>query len=310
VITPTQKQTAQAIINIFETDYVLGDYGDVTVIAGDTGHLTFGRSQTTLATGNLATLVQSYCDNAGARFAVRLRPYLPQLIAKDVALDNDTVLHNILRATADDIVMRDTQDLFFDESYWLPAQSAADGVGLSTPLGVTVVYDSIIQGSWDAMCQRTNTQFGTVAGQGEKAWISAYVGIRRDWLATNANLSLPPTVYRMDAIRRLIDLNLWGLFLPLVVRDKEISTATLNGTPPDCYDGPQPGSRPLATSTPLLKGLDVRLVQLGLSTWGADVKADGLFGGASADGVRKYQSAKGRPITGIADVALIAELVN
>ena len=39
-LTPTQKATAQAIVNIFETGRVHGDYGQVTLLAGDTGHLT------------------------------------------------------------------------------------------------------------------------------------------------------------------------------------------------------------------------------------------------------------------------------
>lgn len=48
MLTQTQKKTAESIINIFETNEVLGNYGQLTVIPGDTGHLTFGRSQTTL----------------------------------------------------------------------------------------------------------------------------------------------------------------------------------------------------------------------------------------------------------------------
>jgi chitosanase len=48
MLTSTQIKTAQSILNIFETGAVRGEYGNVTVIEGDTGHLTFGRSQTTL----------------------------------------------------------------------------------------------------------------------------------------------------------------------------------------------------------------------------------------------------------------------
>ena len=40
-----QKKTTQAIVNIFETSQPLGDYGKVTLLAGDSGHLTYGRSQ-------------------------------------------------------------------------------------------------------------------------------------------------------------------------------------------------------------------------------------------------------------------------
>ena len=53
-LTKTQKRTAQAIVNIFETGRVHGDYGQVTLLAGDTGHLTYGRAQTTLASANLS----------------------------------------------------------------------------------------------------------------------------------------------------------------------------------------------------------------------------------------------------------------
>lgn len=87
MLTTTQKKTAQAIVNIFETGSVLGDYGNVTVIRGDTGHLTFGRSQTTLGSGNLLKLLQSYCDNPGARFAAKLSPYLARFADGDLTLD-------------------------------------------------------------------------------------------------------------------------------------------------------------------------------------------------------------------------------
>jgi chitosanase len=83
MLTPTQKQTVQSIVNLFETGSALGNYGSVTVIAGDTGHLTFGRSQTTLASGNLLSLLQRYCDNVGAGFGARLKPWLSRFAAGD-----------------------------------------------------------------------------------------------------------------------------------------------------------------------------------------------------------------------------------
>ena len=114
----------------------------------------------------------------------------------------------------------------------------------------------------------------------------------------------------MDAFQRLIDQGFWGLELPLVVRGAEISLATLNATPPGCYDGPQPGTRSLALQTPLARGLDVRLVQLGLSDRSADIKADGIFGQTCMKRLKEYQTTQGQPATGAADPALIAQLVN
>lgn len=310
MLTLTQKKTAEGIVNIFETNEVLGNYGQVTVIEGDTGHLTFGRSQTTLGSGNLYKLIIRYCDNGGARFPERLKPYLSRFEGKDITLDVDVKLHNVLRATADDVVMRDTQDQFFDQEYWQPAAAAAERERLLSPLGVAVVYDSFVHGSWGKMRDRTTEDYGSASEIGEERWVQAYVTTRRAWLAGSSNEALRKTLYRMDAFQRLIDNECWHLNLPLVVRDKEISEATLAATPSGCYIGPQPGSRILAVEQPLSRGLDVRLVQLGLSDRDIGIKADGIFGQASQRCVRQYQSANGLPVTGVADLALIAQLVS
>jgi chitosanase len=310
MLTPLQKRTAQAIVNIFETGVVTGDYGNVTLIPGDTGHLTFGRSRTTLGSGNLAKLLGQYCNNAGARFGGRIRAALGRFITGDPALDTDLKMHNLLRATADDPVMRATQDSFFDETYWQPAEKSAERAGIETPLGLTVVYDSTLHGSWKSIRDRTIQRSGTISSLGEKRWIEAYVRTRRQWLAGHQRKDLRATVYRMDAFKRLIDQDDWGLELPLVVRGLEISEAALNSIPPGCYDGPQPGSRILELRTPMLRGLDVRLVQLGLSDHGYDVQADGIFGKSSMRSVRAYQLKAALPVTGVMDSDLIARLVT
>lgn len=307
--TATQASAAKAIVNLFETGQVLGDYSAVTVLPGDTGHLTYGRSQTTLGSGNLAVLIDRYCTQAGARFGARLKDWRASLKARDKALDRDQQLHNLLRACADDPVMRDVQDRFFDDTYWQPAVRAAARLGLRLPLGVAIVYDSWVHGSWGAMRDRTDSG-GTVQQTGEKQWLERYVAARRDWLASHSNLLLRRTVYRMDAFRALMEQGYWGLELPLVVRGREISLATLSGVPPGCYDGPQPGTRPLAVQSPFHRGLDVRLLQVGLSLADhqCDIRADGIFGSTTARWVARYQQASGLPSTGVADPALVAKL--
>jgi chitosanase len=307
-LTPSQGQTARAIVNIFETGLVLGDYGQVTVLPQDKGRLTYGRSQTSLTSGNLFLLLSRYCANPGAVFGARLRPALPDFQAQAARLDTDRKLHNLLRACADDRVMRETQDAFFDEVYWAPAQRIAKRLGISSALGVAVVYDSQIHGSWGTVRDLTNAAAGSIDQLGERAWVAAYVKQRRAWLAASGNATLRGTVYRMDAFQRLIDQGWWGLPLPLVVRDQEISFASLSATPPGCYDGPQPGTRVIAVSDPLPRGLDVRRAQLGLSDRGVDMVADGIFGQTSSRRVREFQIAHGLPATGVIDLGLMAQL--
>lgn len=308
-LTPIQAATAKAIVNIFETSRVLGDYGRVTVLAQDRGRLTYGRSQTSLASGNLFKLLERYCNNPGARFAARLRPLLPRFAEQAASLDDDERVQNLLRACADDHVMRETQDQFFDDEYWSPSVGAASRLGITSPLGIAVVYDSRVHGSWDTLRKRTDAAAGKVAEIGERAWIAAYVDTRREWLQSSSNATLRTTVYRMDSFRDLIHRGFWGLPLPLIVRGQEISLSALSANPEGCYDGPQPGTRTLALEAPAVRGLDVRLVQLGLSDRGMNITADGIFGRVSKQRIADYQIAHGNPATGIADRALIGELL-
>src|SRR5207247_1450856 len=181
-ITDLQKKTAQAIVNIFETGQVHGDYGKVTLLSGDSGHLTYGRSQTTLASGNLFLLIKAYCEAAGAEFADALKAYLDRLSSRDLTLDQDLTLRQLLQQAGTDPVMHDTQDQFFDRVYWAPALQSARNARLVTGLGTAVTYDSKIQGSWVAMRDKTNSAFGTADTIGEKQWVAKYVETRRDWL--------------------------------------------------------------------------------------------------------------------------------
>lgn len=306
--TPMQVRSAQAIVNIFETDAVLGQYGQVTLIEGDTGRLTYGRSQTTLGSGNLGLLLHRYCGNAGARFGARIAPWLTAIDAKAESVDRDIVLHNLLRAAADDPLMREVQDQFFDEAYWQPAARAAARAGIRTPLGLAVVYDSHVHGSWAPLKREVDAAIGTPDVAGEAAWIGRYVATRRQWLASHPRADLRKTVYRMDAFGRLIELGGWGLNLPFVVRGHEVSAFTLNAPPPGCYDGPLPGTRPLDLQQPLLRGLDVRLTQLGLSVQGLDIKADGIYGRATRDLVKAWQLAHALPATGVLDAGTVVRL--
>jgi chitosanase len=221
-----QKHTAQAIVNIFETGRVQGDYGSVVTARDDPGHLTYGRSQATLASGNLHRLIELYCRAGDAQFAAALAPYLHRLEARDTALDAETGLHGILRAAGGDRVMRAVQDAFFDEAFWRPALAAAAKIGVTTPLGTCVVYDGKVHGSFGRMRDRTDARHSG-ARSDEKAWIACYVAVRRAWLSGHANPLLQRTVYRMDAFQALIEAGAWDLPLPLNVRGRTIDETAL-----------------------------------------------------------------------------------
>src|SRR2546422_5461592 len=291
-ISGLQKKTAQAIVNIFETGRLQGNYGAVTLLAGDSGHLTYGRSQTTLASGNLHLLITAYCDTPGAESAGALRPFLDRLASRDLSLDQDASFRQLLKDAGDDPVMHNTQDEFFDRVYWAPSLLSAPNAHLSTGLGTAVAYDSRIHGSWDLVRNKTNAALGDVEKLGEQAWVSRYVETRRDWLATHANELLHKTVYRMDSFARLIRDAKWNLELPLTVRGILINEELLTGLPIR-VSAETEQTRVLKLETPLMIGDDVREVQKALVAHGTDIKVDGTYGPLTEAQVRQFQQRAG-----------------
>jgi chitosanase len=302
-LTDLQKKTVQAIVNVFETSRVRGDYGAVTVIPGDKGHLTYGRSQVTLSSGGLHNLLAEYCAAAGAEMASQFQPLLPRLRAKDLTLDTEASVHALLRNAGKDPVMQAVQDGFFDKRYWVPSCNAAAKLGLTTPLSTAVVYDGRIHGNFDGIRKEVD-KTGTVAtGVSEKAWIAAYVATRKAWLLRKQD-PLPRTVYRMEAFKRLIEEDKWDLPLPVVVRGVSISEESLNPNSALTSDhvptDVTPAARTLRLARPLMKGDDVRALQAALDRAGFANTPDGVFGPATDALLKQFQSSRNLTQDGVA----------
>jgi len=293
MLTDSQKSVAQAIVNVFDTGTAVGRYGSVAVIPGDPGHLTYGRSQTTLASGNLSLLISAYCRADDAEFGPQLRPYLDRLMRRDLSLDGDAELKKWLRLAGEDRVMQTVQDAFFDRVYWGPAQVSAIADGVETALGAAVVYDGFVHGSWGRVRSVTG---GSAATIGERAWIPKYVSTRRHWLASHPNALLHKTVYRMDAFKQLVDEGNWDLVLPIRVAGVVIDDLTLPGCSGSAED---PKATNLLLLQPFLSGARVLALQEALRTQGISLDVDGIFGTQTDAAVRLFQSHRQLTIDGI-----------
>lgn len=271
----------------------MGDYGAVTVLPGDTGHLSYGRSQVTLGSGNLYRMIQLYCSTPRAAFPL-LSSYLPRMQQRDFALDTDLTLRAFLQQAGQDCVMRTVQDQFFDANYWSPAAQSAANFGISSALGTSVVYDSHVQGAWATVRDLTTAQCGAPGVISENDWVSQYLNVRRDWLANNPNPALHPTVYRMDCFLSLIQDSSWDLALPINIRGVTIDEGTLVGAAP---------ARILSLTVPPITGDDVRTVQRALIAAGADLVVDGVFGPQTQAAVEQFQQRQGLAADGIVDPA-------
>lgn len=308
MLTDLQKGAVQAIVNIFETGAPLGDYASVTLLKGDTGHLTYGRSQTTLASGNLYLLIKDYVDTDGAAFGAALQPYLGRLDAIDLSLDDDADFHALLRSAGDDPVMRRIQDAFFDRVFWVPAVRSAAYIGSDMALGMAVIYDSRIHGSWHAIRDRVIKQYGALSDLGEKTWMWRYVAYRRNWLATHSNTLLRRTVYRMDSVQTLMAEEKWDLSLPFSVRGITIDRSVLTGGPAIRVSAEKTPPRLLRLRKPPMRGDDVRAVQKALSSFARTLQDDGVFGRETEKAVTRFQKKNGLTADGIVGPATRAAL--
>ena len=289
MLSDLQKKTAQAIVNVFETSQVLGDYGKVTLLPGDSGHLTYGRSQTTLASGNLFLLINAYCQAGDAAFGPALLGFLDRLEVGDLSLDHDFEFRRLLREAGDDPVMQVVQDQFFDRVYWKPAMNSAQNIGVETALGTATVYDSRIHGSWKLMRDRTNDKHGRLGQVQEQPWVGHYVQVRRDWLANHSMTILHKTVYRMDNLEKLINEQNWGLELPLTVHGVTITEDGLAAGPSVRVSAEIAEERLLKLRSPFMQGADVRELQEALSSAGVQLVPDGVFGPDTDKAVRTFQ---------------------
>ena len=298
MLTDLQKRSIQAIINVFETGSALGDYGKVTLLPGDSGHLTYGRSQTTLASGNLFLLIKAYTGAENARFGDALSAFLDRLEDTDLGLDHDITFRGLLQQAGDDPVMHTVQDEFFDRVYWEPAIKSAAFIGSELALGMATIYDSRIHGSWYLMRGRTNDNHGELSAAGEKVWMANYIKVRRDWLATHSITLLHKTVYRMDALKELMDAEKWNLDLPITVRGNIIDASVLSGDPLR-VSAAVAEERILRLRNPFMQGQDVRELQDALTAHGVAVDADGVFGPATRAAVVRFQNSNGLVPDGI-----------
>ena len=294
-----QKKTCLAIVNVFESGSVTGNYGSVTVLRGDTGHLTYGRSQTTLGSGNLYPLLKAYCDAPDAIQASELRPYLDRIAAKDFALDTDTTLKSLLREAGNDPAMQREQDEFFERAFYQPSLAAATATKLTQPLSQTVVYDSHIQGGWATLSKRVTSAIGPVSDQvSEQQWIAKYIETRKAFL-TAGKPPLPSTVYRMQSFQTLLQSGNWSLRLPFSVHGVTISSTSFSPSPDlplvrVAVPEPEMDRHTVLTpKIPYTRGADVLALQKSLNAMGLTNSEDQVYGPFTQVLVKRLQRAHG-----------------
>lgn len=143
---PTPDAEARARKAAFNITAAFEGGGYATYQNYDSGIVSFGRYQSTLASGSLNTLLTAYLAKATSAEADQLRRnYAARVRAKDATLRNDATFRALLIASAADPVMRAAQDEQATNGYWTPIMNdSAIPRGVVTALGQAFIFDMAI----------------------------------------------------------------------------------------------------------------------------------------------------------------------
>lgn len=153
-----------------------------TVQTQDSGIISYGLHQATLASGTLSIILNRYCDSSDSETAGELRNFLERAAAKDATLKTDGRFLDLLRAAGNEQKMKDAQDSIFVERYWNPAAERAIAENLKSPLGFAVFYDTNVQGGLDSCVQRTRAKLENNPAATERQYIKTFLESRRERL--------------------------------------------------------------------------------------------------------------------------------
>jgi len=230
-VSESQKKVIDSVLSIFETGRLPtpSAYSTCAILTDGAG-ISYGKHQCTDRSGSLDKIVDLYITRGGKQ-AEELKQFVPKLATNETAkVDPRNVpswakyLMGVLKTAGADPVMQSCQDEVFDANYWIPALGHVNQIGLKTALGALVIYDTCIHSGPGgvAIIRARFPEAAPCNGGDEKAWVSAYVNARREWLAANKNPIVQGTVYRMDALREIIRTGNWDLSTPLIVRGTKI----------------------------------------------------------------------------------------
>lgn len=249
-------EKAMAIVCIFETGKPRGNYAAVAVLNDGAG-VSYGIKQFTHRSGSLLQVAENYLATRAAAGRQTIESRLPILrrptkLAID-SLAGDERFKQALKAAATTSEMRAAQDAVARDRYVKKAEQECRAFGLTLPLSLAVVYDSIVHGSWRSLAEH----LGPVGD--EKAWIKQFVENRHEWLKSIPRLRT--TSYRTTFFLKEIARGNWQLKLPMYVHGYLLKASDFPEaampqppveTPPDTLPGPDPKSRDAEVAAPTI----------------------------------------------------------
>jgi hypothetical protein len=195
--------------------------GYATYQTYDSGIISYGRFQFTLAAGSFITVLSRYIDRSNSPAATELRGYLPRINAKDQGLRQDARLKELCIQAASDSVMQQIQDEVAVEGFYQPVVDLTIVPrGITLPLSYALIFDTAINhGRFNHLIPKTEETLGVPSksrlgtnGTTEQQFTTTLANLRRDNLyALAATNNLPGLRKRGDYWVSIVQAGDWNL---------------------------------------------------------------------------------------------------
>jgi chitosanase len=229
-LTPVQRRVADQILSVFENTTTEPRYDYVEELRDGRG-FTCGKIGFTTSSTEVRDVVEAYAARRPDSPLARHLPRLRELAATGSgAVDGLAGFAQDWAGAAPDPDFRAAQDALADRIAFGPALAAARRLGIRTPLGVTILYDTAVQhgmgndpdGQPALVARATETAGGAPAdGVDERRWLTAFLDVRADNLRRPTNVDTrkvwAASVDRVEALRRLVADNRHQLAPPLEI---------------------------------------------------------------------------------------------
>jgi hypothetical protein len=111
----------------------------------DSGIISYGRFQFTLAAGSLGTVVTRFLERSSSPTAQELRRFHPGIMNRDQGLRHNQQLKQLLIAAASEDAMKQVQNDLAKAAYWdRMLEISARPRGVQSPLGLALLFDIAI----------------------------------------------------------------------------------------------------------------------------------------------------------------------
>ncbi|MFN8377663.1 MAG: chitosanase [Anaerolineae bacterium] len=175
----------------------------------DSGVVSYGRFQFTLASGSLEKVLDRYLETAKGPSPDQLRDkFMARVREKDPALRNDEAFRKLLLGLAADPVMHAAQDSYVTDTYWNTVLvTSMKPRGIQTPLGQAFVFDMAVNhGSW-------GTESTYLRGAEQALGVDARSKLGENGI-TEAKLLYRAAMLRKERLYALANARGWGGLKP------------------------------------------------------------------------------------------------